>query len=349
MPNAEIISAQFGRYTWDTARLRRAELLYVRGEGRVIASIMRSAPIERSRMNAWLLASEIASSFALEGVSLPRHDILDSLGGELGLPETSIRTHGLLGDTARAFVALSSRLNLQPTVHDLRLWRTLLSNERTVSRDSIPDQITTLFYSLLDGPTFTSEASITRAGIAYLCFDSLFTSRPHDRCLLRGLVWRLLAVDSANSIFLGLSTILLKYKNAYIVEHKRVLEGHDITQWLLWLGTKVLEAQREQLREIEFRQFSIRRVAEVDSMLNLRQKKMLKFMLDEGAGILKTGIKAQHYRRVTGASIATATRDLASLEKLGVLVRKGAFKWARYTYDAPIDIIREVSIEDIAS
>jgi Fic family protein len=53
-------------------------------------------------------------------------------------------------------------------------------------------------------------------------------------------------------------------------------------------------------------------------------------MLREGPEGFKGGLSAGNYARITGASPATATRDLADLVARGALVRHGERRHARY-------------------
>jgi len=53
-------------------------------------------------------------------------------------------------------------------------------------------------------------------------------------------------------------------------------------------------------------------------------------MFREGLEGFKGGLSADNYISITGASRATATRDLGSLTAMGALVRTGERKSARY-------------------
>jgi len=64
--------------------------------------------------------------------------------------------------------------------------------------------------------------------------------------------------------------------------------------------------------------------------VNQRQEKALLRMLREGPGGFKGGLSAGNYITITGASPATATRDLADLVEKGALRREGERRYARY-------------------
>jgi len=50
----------------------------------------------------------------------------------------------------------------------------------------------------------------------------------------------------------------------------------------------------------------------------------------EGSDGFDGGLSAGNYRTITGASLATATRDLADLVEKGALIRSGERHYARY-------------------
>jgi Fic family protein len=58
-------------------------------------------------------------------------------------------------------------------------------------------------------------------------------------------------------------------------------------------------------------------------------------MMSEGPGGFKGGLSAEKYIRITGASRATATRDLHDLVAKDALVRSGVLKATRYELNLP--------------
>ncbi len=64
--------------------------------------------------------------------------------------------------------------------------------------------------------------------------------------------------------------------------------------------------------------------------LNDRQQKALLRTLGEGPEGFEGGLSASNYMAITGASPATATRDLAGLVEKGALTRQGEHRHARY-------------------
>ena len=77
----------------------------------------------------------------------------------------------------------------------------------------------------------------------------------------------------------------------------------------------------------------------VDLALNARQNKLLNRLLEAGSpelgGGFLGGMSAEKYSKITGASKATATRDLVDLLSKGLLKVEGVGKATRYAVDVP--------------
>ncbi len=72
--------------------------------------------------------------------------------------------------------------------------------------------------------------------------------------------------------------------------------------------------------------------------------KALLRMLREGPEGFKGGLSAGNYASITGASPATATRDLADLVTNGALVRTGERRHARYAPGIPLRPVSPVTV-----
>lgn len=69
-------------------------------------------------------------------------------------------------------------------------------------------------------------------------------------------------------------------------------------------------------------------------------------MLREGPEAFKGGFSAGNYTRISKASAATATRDLADLVERGVLTRTGERKHTRYHLPIPLRPTPRITIDD---
>ena len=69
-----------------------------------------------------------------------------------------------------------------------------------------------------------------------------------------------------------------------------------------------------------------------------RQQKALLRMFKEGPDGSRAALAPASTGTITGASPATATRDLADLTDKGALVRTGELRHARYTLSVPLTV-----------
>ena len=67
-----------------------------------------------------------------------------------------------------------------------------------------------------------------------------------------------------------------------------------------------------------------------DRNLHARQRKTINALLDAGPGGFAGGMNTRKYQNRTGASRATASRDLLELAELGMLRSAGAGRGTRY-------------------
>ena len=67
---------------------------------------------------------------------------------------------------------------------------------------------------------------------------------------------------------------------------------------------------------------------------------------EQGPGGFTGGLSAGKYRAITGATSATATRDLGDLAEKGALVREGERKGTRYHLNVPLRPTPRVTINE---
>ena len=108
------------------------------------------------------------------------------------------------------------------------------------------------------------------------------------------------------------------------------LSGLDITKWLVYFAETVLKAQENTLNRIQFILQKTRLYDRLRGQLNSRQEKVLARMFREGINGFKGGLSAANYMKISGASSATATRDLKDMVENGALIKTGELRHTRY-------------------
>jgi Fic family protein len=104
-----------------------------------------------------------------------------------------------------------------------------------------------------------------------------------------------------------------------------------------------IEAQRRTTALVEFLIDKARLLDGLRGQLNQRQEKALLRMLREGPEGFAGGLSAGKYATITGASPATATRDLVTK---GALIRTGERKHTRYQLSIPLRSVTSVVVNE---
>jgi len=123
-------------------------------------------------------------------------------------------------------------------------------------------------------------------------------------------------------------------------------KSNEITEWLAWFAGTTIEAQRRTLALIEFLIDKTKLLDRIRGELNERQERALLRMFKEGPEGFEGGMSAGKYNTITGASPATATRDLADLTEKGALVREGERRHARYKLNVPLRHVPHISVNE---
>jgi len=199
---------------------------------------------------------------------------------------------------------------------------------------------------------------IARAALAHLWFESIHPFEDGNGRLGRALADMALAQDmhaqdaQASPALVrvyGLARQMLKTRAAYYdaLNDAQCLRGIapdargiDTTPWVLWFVqtfTRACIGSQTVVRDATDKaQFRLRAA---QYQTNARQRKILERLLDAGhagsGGGFLGGMTTDKYAKITGASKATATRDLTDLLAHGLLRVEGVGKATRYAVNVP--------------
>lgn len=140
------------------------------------------------------------------------------------------------------------------------------------------------------------------------------------------------------------ATILIRRKG-YYAALEAANRKNEITAWLRWFGAITIEAQRRTIAQVEFTIEKTRLLDRMRGHWNARQEKAVPRMLREGPDGFEGGLSAGNYMSITGASPATATRDLADLVEKGALIRRGERRHARYQVAIALKPVEAVTLD----
>lgn len=174
---------------------------------------------------------------------------------------------------------------------------------------------------------------VLHAAIAHLWFETIHPFEDGNGRVGRAIIDLALARDAGEtSRLVRISQRLLEKRDEYYDELNHAQRGEvDVTRWVLWLVAQV-RAAWEQAAVVVGASLERARfwAAHANKNLSDRQRKAVNAMLDRGPGGFEGGMSTRKYESLTGASRATASRDLIELDQLGVLKQVGSGRSTRY-------------------
>ncbi|PUE05985.1 cell filamentation protein Fic [Limnohabitans sp. T6-5] len=337
-----------------------------------VQEALATAAIEGEQLNLASLRSSVAHRLALadapgadrsvEGLvevmqdALARHSAaldVDRLcrwqsalfpGGTSGIRRIAV---GRLRDQADAMQIVSGALG-----------REVVHYEAPPSAQVAAELNTFLTWFADTAPTNAAINGIARAALVHLWFESIHPFEDGNGRLGRALADMALAQDmhaqdpQASPALVrvyGLAHQMLKTRAAYYdaLNHAQRLRGIapeastlDATPWVQWFVqafTHACRASQAVVRDATVKAQFRQQAAQCH--INPRQSKILERLLAAGhvgsGGGFLGGMSNEKYAKITGASKATATRDLADLLALGLLRVEGRGKATRYAVNVP--------------
>ena len=174
------------------------------------------------------------------------------------------------------------------------------------------------------------------AAIAHVHFESIHPFSDGNGRIGRALIDYQLAAPFGRRLPLSVSSAFLRHRSDYYAALRGSQSSLDITPFVAFFYKCLLAAVDDGRAAIEhllrkrdyFRRFG-------DERLTPRQRKALLKMWDAGPAGFTGGMSTRKYVRITGASAATAQRDLTQLHAVGALVQEGRGRSTRYVLPPP--------------
>ncbi len=365
-------------FFWDKARLAKAETTFLLEAGEYVGAVKHLEADDREQLTVEAMSAEAVSTSEIEGEILDRASVQSSIRQQLGLAADRRKAGAAERGISEMMVDLYRSYAAPPSDEMLFAWHRMLTNGRRDLKDigcyrthAEPMQVVS---GALHAPKVHFEAppssevpaemsrfihwfdrtapdgreplpAITRAGIAHLYFVCIHPFEDGNGRIGRAIAEKALAQGVDHPTLAALAaTILLKRKGYYAAleaNNKR----SEITPWLAWFAATTIEAQRRAMALVEFRIDKTRLLNRLRGQLNERQQKALLRMLREGPEGFEGGLTASKYVSITGASAATATRDLADLVAKHALARTGERRHARYRIPLPLRPVPPVGLD----
>ncbi len=350
-------------FRYDKARLEPLEVEFLRASGMFMGTIKHVGGDDKDLLKIAILRDEALKTSEIEGEILNRDSLQSSIRRNFGLTGDRRRVPPAEHGIGEMMVDLYQHFERPLTHKTLYRWQQLLMSGRQDLQDMGRYRTGAEPMQVISGPLHAPKvhfeappcrsvkaemqqfivwfnqtapssshplSALVRAGIAHLYFESIHPFEDGNGRIGRALSEMSLSQAMGTPTLLALSkTIQSKVKSYY-----RMLEQssrhNEITAWLVYFAETILDAQRSTQRMIDFIVAKSRFLDRHRGHLNDRQVKAILRVFREGPDGFKGGMSAEKYIRITGASRATATRDLQDLVELKALTRTGERKGTRY-------------------
>ena len=329
--------------------------------GGMFESISEEAQIE-ALINT--MVAEAIKTSEIEGEYLSRHDVASSIRNHLGFNKTPEhvkdgRAHGigeLMVDVRHSFAepmteqklfAWHEMLFRESRRINAGAWRKNLSPMQVVSgaigkekihfeappSSRVPDEMVCFiqwFNDTAPGAKKEIKKAAVRSAIAHLYFETIHPFEDGNGRIGRAIAEKALAQTIGHPVLLSLSKAIEADKQSYYSALELAQKSNEITSWIEYFIAVILQAQKQARELIDFILKKSRFFDRFRNMLNERQNKVIKKMLEAGPQGFEGGMTANKYTSITKASKATATRDLQQLFEMEVLLIEGGGRSTRY-------------------
>lgn len=350
-------------FTWDSDKLVVYEQSFTENAGIIIGSSQHISQEGKQNLFIDLMCTDALDSSEIEGEHLNRDSVQSSIKKELGLsaeaPRASLAERGIAKMMVNLYQTISSPLThqvlfewhqfLMGNSHHLEDVGQYRSHEEAMQIVSGPDYDRKTHFEAPPSKCVPAEMeqfinwfersspagsaslpTLTRAGIAHLWFESIHPFEDGNGRIGRAIAEKALSQGFSKPVMTVLAKILLKKRKEYYQQLGLASKTLDLTSWLLWFANIALEAQQSTYMYIDFIIKKSVILREAEGKINPRQEKVLLRLFHAGPEGFVGGLSAKNYMSITGATIATTTRDLNDLVKKNILKRTGELKATRY-------------------
>lgn len=186
------------------------------------------------------------------------------------------------------------------------------------------------FNATAPGGSAEIKLAPVRSAIAHLYFESIHPFDDGNGRIGRAISEKALSQGLGRPVLLSLSKAIDSRKSRYYDTLEAAQKSNEITAWIKYFIETILTAQIDTEKLINFILAKAQFFDRYEKQMSERQLKVIRRMLEDGPQSFEGGMNARKYSSLTGASKATATRDLQALAETGVLVPIGEGRSRRY-------------------
>lgn len=356
------------RFKYDSKALEPLERDFLLHSGEFIGVFKHVGEDDKNALKIELISDEALKTSQIEGEILNRDSVQSSLRRQFGLGEGRKPVPPAERGIAEMMVDLYKTFDA-PLAHETFFnWhRMLLAADKSLSvvggyrTHAEPMQIVS---GRVDKPTVYFEAPpsasmqkemdafvqwfnatapngksplqpLMRAGIAHLYFVSIHPFEDGNGRVGRAVAEKSLAQNLGQPSLIALAYTIESARKAYYGALERNNKQTEITDWLVYFGKTILQAQATTIRRVDFYVAKSKFYEKHRGVFNERQEKAVARIFKEGIDGFKGGLSRENYIGITHTSQATATRDLQDLVEKDALTKTGELRHTRYFLNLP--------------
>lgn len=355
---------QWPNFIYEVEEIQPLILAFAQEIGEVSGVIQVLSDDLRQETLLKLMLSEAVKTSEIEGEYISREDVMSSIRNNLGLNENPVNVKDQrAGGIAQLMLEVRKSFNQPLSLELLQTWHgILMANARNINPGewrigTEPMQIVSGAYGRevvhYEAPPSSDvpkamegfvqwynnaifplkgevAEAILKSAVAHLYFESIHPFEDGNGRIGRAIAEKALSQSLGRPVMLSLSKIIELNKGAYYAALKDAQRSLEITAWVNYFASVVLEAQRDAKVMIQFTLKKAQFFDRYKQQLNERQLKIVNKMLEKGVEGFEGGMTAKKYIGISKTSKATATRDLQQLQEIGVFVQEGAGRAVRY-------------------
>ena len=352
------------QFSYDETTLRDLEYKFIQSSGMALGAFAHVSEDEKEQLLIEVLSDEALKTSEIEGEYLDRDSIQESIKKNLGLTTEKRKLPPAEFGISEMMVNLYQTYD-EPLNDELLFgWHSMLTNGRRDLMDigryrthEDPMQIVsgarvdkkTVHYEAPPSKNMAKEMKafitwfnnihskkdnsmlpLAKSGMAHFYFLAIHPFEDGNGRIARALSEKSISMGLGRPALISLSQMIEANKKNYyasLEEHNTKL---DLTNWLLYFGQTVIDAQENTIKIIEFLIAKAKFFDRFSPIMNERQTQVVRRIFKEGHHGFKGGLSADNYVRIAKTSASTATRDLKDLVDKDILTKTGELKSTRY-------------------
>jgi Fic family protein len=167
------------------------------------------------------------------------------------------------------------------------------------------------------------KKALIKTSISHLYFESIHPFEDGNGRIGRAIAEKCLSESLNRPVLMSISSTIEQNKKKYYQSLKEAQRTLEITDWIFYFSSLILESQKNAKQTVLFTLNKSRFIDQFKNEMNERQIKAVLKMFENGVSSFEGGMTTTKYISITKTSRATATRDLQDLTEKTILKPKG--------------------------